>query len=128
MTTLALATLVSSCRISKGGKHITRARTFQVFFQMQASAYQVSAWTKVGTTRARLLMATKRTQTQAIHMNATEVVCGALVSINHADQAPTSAITFEGCLEMRQVCLKLVSKSGERIEPAKGNKLHAGIV
>ena len=95
---------------------------------MQASASQVSAWTKVGSTPARLLMGTKRTQTQTIHMNATEGVCGALVSINHADNAPTSAITFEGCLEMRQVCLKLVSKSEERIEPAKGNKLHAGII
>ena len=81
---------------------------------MHASAYQVSAWTQVGTAPARLLMATKRTQTQTIHMNATE--------------APTSAITFEGCLEMHQVCLKLGFKSGERIEPAKGHKLHAGIV
>ena len=96
-------------------------------FHMQASASQVSTWTKVGSTPARLI-ATKRTQTQTIHTNATEAVCGALESIDHADQAPTSAITFEGCLEMRQVCLKLVSKSGERIEPAKGNKLHAGIV
>ena len=95
---------------------------------MQASASQVSAWTKVGSTPARVFMATRRTQTQTIHMNATEGVCGALVSINHADQAPTSAITFEDRLEMRQVCLKLGFKSNERIEPAKGNKLHAGIV
>ena len=95
---------------------------------MQASASQVSAWTKVGSTPARLLMATKRTHKHRLHMNATEGVCGALVSINHTDHAPTSTITFEGCLEMRQVCLKMVSKSGERIEPAKGNKLHEGTI
>ena len=94
---------------------------------MQASASQVSAWTKVGSTPARLI-ATKRTQTQTIHTNATEAVCGALESIDHADQAPTSAITSEGCLKVRQVCLELAFKSEERIEPAKSNKLHAAIV
>ena len=108
--------------------NISHARERSGFFQVHASAYQVSAWTQVGTTAARLLMATKRTQTQAIHTTGTEGVCGALVSNDHADQAPTSAITFEGCLEMRQVCWKLGFKSGERIEPAKSNKLHAGII
>ena len=83
MTTLALATLVSSCRISKGGKHITHARERSRFFP-DASVCLPGEWMDKGRDyRARLLMATKRTQTQAIHMNATEGVCGALVSINH---------------------------------------------
>ena len=90
---------------------------------MQASAFQVTAWTP-----ARRVMATKRTQTQAIHTTATEKFYDTLVSIDHADQAPTSAITSEGCLEMRQLCLKLALVSGERIEPAKSNKLHAGMI
>ena len=99
-----------------------------MFFQKQASASQVSAWTKVGSTPARLLMATKRTQTQTLHTNATEGVCRALVSLGHPDHAPRSAITSEGCLEVRQMCLTLASESGERIEPGESNKLQAGII
>ena len=50
------------------------------------------------------------------------------VSIDHAAHAPTSAITSEGCMEVRPLCLKLAFEGDERIERGKSNKFDAGIV